>query len=134
MTREEAIEQLKTAYPKKCKMVDGRLQGGFDDHEKPLGVALDMAIKALEQELRWIPVSERLPGPQKDCFDKEDLDYSDWVLVSIRLDNSTHDNWVCSAYYCFSKKEWFMERLGCGTVIAWKPVPEPYNAEVRNKK
>ena len=56
MTNEEAIEQLKTAYPKMHKMVDFRLVGGFDDHEKPLGVAIDIAIKALEQQKvgRWI--------------------------------------------------------------------------------
>ncbi len=55
MTREEAIEELKKAYPKKCIEVNYVLKGGFDDHDKPLGQALDMAIEALEQE----PLTDR---------------------------------------------------------------------------
>ena len=50
MTREEAIEELKKAYPKKCEMVNHRLQGGFNNHDAPLGRAIDMAIWALSAE------------------------------------------------------------------------------------
>ena len=49
MTESEAIEQLKTMYPKTCKMIDGRYTGGYDDHTSKGGTALDIAIKALEQ-------------------------------------------------------------------------------------
>ena len=35
--------------PKKCKMVDGRLQGGFPDHDSDAGQAIDSAIEALEK-------------------------------------------------------------------------------------
>lgn len=49
MTENEAIELLKNNYPKTRKMVDGRLQGGFDDHECDVGIVIDLAIKALEE-------------------------------------------------------------------------------------
>ncbi len=49
MTENEAIELLKNNYPKTRKMVDGRLQGGFDDHECDVGIVIDLAINALEE-------------------------------------------------------------------------------------
>ena len=83
MTENEAIELLKNNYPKTRKMVDGRLQGGFDDHECDVGIVIDLAIKALEeiQQYRaigtvkefqtkvvdkWISVTDRLPD-DGDC-------------------------------------------------------------------
>lgn len=56
MTEKEAVEEMKRIHPKTCKMVDGRLQGGFDDHESKSGIAFDIAIKILENEA----VSKRL--------------------------------------------------------------------------
>lgn len=50
MTEKEAVEEMKRIHPKTCKMVNGRLQGGFDDHESESGIAFDMAIRALENE------------------------------------------------------------------------------------
>ena len=49
MTENEAVEVLKNNYPKTCKMVNGRYQGGFDDTECDFGQALTMAIKALKE-------------------------------------------------------------------------------------
>ena len=49
MTENEAIEVLKNNYPKKCKMVNGRYQGGFDDTECDFGQALTIAISALKE-------------------------------------------------------------------------------------
>lgn len=50
MTEKEAVEEMKRIHPKTCKMVNGRLQGGFDDHESESGIAFDIAIKALENQ------------------------------------------------------------------------------------
>ena len=50
MNEKEAVEEMKRIHPKTCKMVNGRLQGGFDDHESESGIAFDMAIRALENE------------------------------------------------------------------------------------
>ena len=49
MTEIEAINEMNKMHPKTCKMVNGRLQGGLDDHESDKGVAFDMAIQALEK-------------------------------------------------------------------------------------
>ena len=94
-----------------------------------LGAFLDgyeMGLKALEQ--RWIPVSERLPEPQVNGGDK---DLSGWVLVS--LSTSDFDT-VCSAFYCFSEKKWYRERVAFGTVTAWMPLLEPYKGESEDKE
>lgn len=50
MTEKEVVEEIKRRHPKTCKMVNGRLQGGFDDHESESGIAFDIAIKAIENE------------------------------------------------------------------------------------
>ena len=71
----------------------------------------------------WIPVSERLPDPQKDG----DKDYSDWLQVTIDIGrNGNSDTYVCEAYYCFSENKWYTKRFVVGIVTAWRPLPEPY--------
>ena len=62
MTENEAIELLKNNYPKTRKMVDGRLQGGFDDHECDVGIVIDLAIKALEEIQQY-----RTIGTVEEC-------------------------------------------------------------------
>lgn len=49
MDYKEAIEILKILYPKKCKMVDGRLVGGFKNYECDAGKALSIAISAIQE-------------------------------------------------------------------------------------
>ncbi len=51
MEAQIAIEILKNNYPKTCKMVDGRYQGGFDDKKCELGQAMTVAIEALEKQV-----------------------------------------------------------------------------------
>jgi len=45
MKAKTAIKKLETMYPKTCKMVNGRLQGGFDDTTCEGGEAINIAIK-----------------------------------------------------------------------------------------
>lgn len=70
MTEQEAIEQLKAMYPKKCRMVDGRYTGGFDDHNSKGGTALDMAIETLEKQ---IPKKPRFYNANYYCPKCDDL-------------------------------------------------------------
>lgn len=49
MTENEAIKVLKNNYPKTCRMVNGRYQGGFDNTECDFGQALTIAITALKE-------------------------------------------------------------------------------------
>ena len=51
MINEEAIKILKTLIPKTCKMVDGRLKGGFDDTDSSEYKAIQIAINALENQI-----------------------------------------------------------------------------------
>lgn len=51
MTEIEAINEMSKMHPKTCKMVNGRLQGGFDDHKSDKGIAFDMAVQALEKQI-----------------------------------------------------------------------------------
>lgn len=62
MTENEAIKEMVKMHPKTCKMVNGRLKGGFDDHESDEGIAFDMAIKALEEVQQY-----RAIGTPEEC-------------------------------------------------------------------
>ncbi len=74
MTNKEAIIHIEQIRPKKCKMVNGKLQGGFPDHDSDTGKAIDKAIEALEKQIPEIP-------------DYEGDGYADGFLV--------YDTWVC---------------------------------------
>ena len=49
MDYKEAIEILQTLYPLRCRMVDGRLQGGFRDYNCDTGKAITFAISAMQE-------------------------------------------------------------------------------------
>ena len=102
MRKEEAIEKLK-----KFDFV-----GSNEDIE--FLTALEMAIKALEQEPKWIPVSERLPN------------FNDIVLAST---NSDYDELRVNLTVYSGEEFWFN-----GKIKAWMPLPEPYKAESENKQ
>lgn len=59
MTESEAIKEMVKMHPKTCKMVNGRLQGGFDDHESDKGIAFDMTIQALEKQIPKKPIMKQ---------------------------------------------------------------------------
>lgn len=132
ISRAEAIKALN------CK-ISGSIKSDIDlsKYKREFQEFADMIINAQEKAIQalppvtpkpktghWIPVSERLPDAQKEFGDK---DFSDWVQVCIRI--NAYQSIVCSAYYCFSEKKWYMERMGCGEILAWMPLPKPYTAE-----
>lgn len=94
-TLKEAIKRLKEVI----KEVRSTIQPFLYDNE-----AKDYILKALEQEPKWIPVSERLP--------EEDGEY---LVTTI---NGDVDIYVFHTWGAKSPK-----------VIAWMPLPEPYKAE-----
>jgi len=102
MTNEEAI-----------KLIDDRMcfgRGKWSEHHRPVideyWQAGEMAIKALEVEPHWIPVTERLP------------EVSGCYLVSVKNDHERR----YSKTAWFGKDAWFARQ----DVIAWMPLPEPY--------
>lgn len=78
----------------------------FDLPQEQYQTALDMAIKALEQT-KWIPVSEWLPKRVE------------WYLTSIKWDDGT-ERVITS---------WFDGVSFKAEVIAWMPLPEPYEPQ-----
>lgn len=78
MKENEAIEVLKNNYPKTCKMVNGRYQGGFDNKECDFGQALTTAVSALKeiQQYRAIgTVEECREAVEKQKAKKPRLNY-----------------------------------------------------------
>ena len=73
-----------------------------------------MAIKALEQESKWMPVSERLP--EKDVE----------VLATTIWDEVTMAE-------MYSANDWYIHEgatnVKTDEIAAWMPLPEPYKAE-----
>ena len=123
MTREEAIEEIKEEFNEFLKGT------GLDNEEylksemktnedlRKIVEANRMAIKALEQEPKWIPVSERLP--------EENGQY----LVTVK--NLTgYEQLYNNVFECeFFEKDWIFKGWKDNKVIAWMELPEPYKAE-----
>lgn len=58
MNYRKAKNIIENNYPKTTKMVDGRYQGGFDDHESDFGQALDKACEALKKLIPMEPITK----------------------------------------------------------------------------
>ena len=106
MTREEAIRILN-------HNVSACLHG------TEWGEALEMAIKALEQEPEWIPVSERLPEKNVEV-----LATTEWDCITIGE--------------MFSSNDWFIHEGATNADIddikAWMPLPAPYEPQESEKR
>ena len=114
MTNEEAI-----------KLIDDRMcfgRGKWSEHHRPVideyWQAGEMAIKALEAEPHWIPVTE----PPKGDF----MPY----YATCRSKEDDRENWVIEGMYTkYSGWEYPpMVRDGRAEIIAWMPkeLPEPF--------
>lgn len=103
MTKEKAIQILSTrdAHGVLCGYTSGVTE------------ALDMAIEALSKPY-WIPISERLPNDQE--------------LVNVTVVDDHGDNeWRYTTAAWRSYDMWiFDNELVMGTVVAWAPLPKPY--------
>ena len=110
MTNKEAIELNKNL------MEYMRITGRKSEYKflEDNYIALKMGIKALEQEPKWIPISERLPEEKQS------------VLVWC----PEYKNMYCA--YLENKNWWIFgafSQIIPNAVIAWMPLPEPYKAE-----
>lgn len=117
MTREEAI---KTWLP--------IISMGIDSMPE-LKEAFDMAIKALEQEPRWISVSERLPEDHKDvlaCLSSDRISICRYNSHKLPFSNNPIGwGYVPGIGFIDFEKE---------HVIAWMPLPEPYESQEKENK
>ena len=107
MTREEAIEtinELWTTGTGNCP------KGEFNE-------LCEIIIKALEQEPRWIPVSERLP--------------EETGTYLVTLEYKEHGTGITTL--------WFHGSFGwdlrvADVVVAWMPLPKPYEPKESEEK
>lgn len=111
MTREEAIKRVK-GYLTDCLPAD--CYGEVEE-----------IITALEQEPRWILVSERLPE-EDHWLGGSGRQFSDEVLVSVANDDD-EDIWTDISQTIDG--EWALELPSYCKIIAWMPLPEPYRKE-----
>lgn len=105
MTNKEAIIHIEQIRPKKCKMVNGKLQGGFPDHDSDTGKAIDKAIEALEKQIPKIP-------------DYEGDGYADGKLI--------YDIWICprcGRHYEIDYDH-YVYCPECGQLINWDSLEE----------
>ena len=120
MTNKEAIIHIEQIRPKKCKMVNGKLQGGFPDHGSDTGKAIDKAIEALEKanKYRWHDLSKN----PDDLPEADGNSESDYVLVMIGTPE--WNSWE-QAYYHHGKRLWSTYEQN---VFAWRYI-EPFKEE-----
>lgn len=79
------------------------------------------AIPSVTPATNWIPVSERLPEKAGGYL----------VTSSINLGEKSPVREIYIDYFCKSSRKWLYEGED---VIAWKPLPEPYKAEMENEE
>ena len=113
MTREEAVELFNSEI-KNFKRLDYSPKEAVQEYID----AMEMAIKALEREPKWIPVSERLPEEGKDVLTQAIFKDDIKMCVSSRVDYNYWTGW----------------RTRYINIVAWMPLPEPYKAESEVEK
>ena len=123
MTREELIKNLK--YTTKKHEHDR-----VDTFDTNISLMCKDVLDYLEQEPKWIPVSEELPKKDES------------VLLTICANSSLYgfnENFVkvmCGSYNpCEDKRDWIVNeiRYYIDNVIAWMPLPKPYEPQERSE-
>ena len=105
MTKEEALRRVK-GY-----LTDYIPADNYEEVEE--------IVEALEQEPKWIPVSERLPGEHE------------WVLVTVEQNGHRYTDIMRRDKYIDA---WTDSRdTYTDEITAWMPLPEPYKAESEDK-
>ena len=78
-------------------------------------------LKAYKEQTRWIPVSERLPeekiNPITEDFYEYQCTYHAYGIYDVRSYKFGDGHW------------WHGPGIMDDSVIAWRPLPEPYKAE-----
>lgn len=114
MTREEAISIM--------NVIVYMLEPQYDTDR--IEDAVEMAIKALEQEPKWIPVSERLPEKDMHCLVSVGKLYLTQIAIYSDLMGTIDHKIFYQGDYGYGNFENITEY-----VKAWMPLPSPYKAE-----
>ena len=125
MTNEDAIAIIRKEYLCVDRDCDIERSCGKCDlmmpSKEPILEAYNMAIKALEQDPKWIPVSEKLP-------------YNHEYRENNGLFNVSDGNRTYSEWFDIYDTQKFGEPTMYGfrvdhAVIAWMPLPKPYEPQ-----
>ena len=113
ISRQQAIDALRNYLVEKRCPDDGTLTCRLIENE------VINKLPSVQPEQRWIPVSERLP---EDGDYKPFSYYEDGAVLFCTKDDKIGFGW------CYeSTKQWANEDdKSPGEVIAWMPLPEPY--------
>jgi len=101
MTNEEALNLFKEIYSLKSEIVD-----------TDVDAAVEKAIEALEKQVYWTPVNEKLP----EDFDK--------VIVTLRDDSGDHVNYYTDIGFRCNGCWVVDDDISC-QVSHWMPYPSP---------
>lgn len=112
MTNGEALKKMQAI---KAYMTSGNPIWSVTE----IGEAFDMAIEALDRtEPQWIPCSERLPRSQEE------------VIVSIGdASGDSLFSYTTTGWLTPEGKLWIVDNEISNYVIAWMPLPEPWEGE-----
>lgn len=129
--REDAVERLNAlkqfiGYDKDSEIV------------KATQKSLDMAVKALEQEPRWIPIVRREPTDEEKadylaqygeelCYMLENEMPLDGQEVLVSIGEFVSEDVFDEDFYNFENND-------IENVDAWMPLPEPYKSESEDKE
>lgn len=86
---------------------------------------MEISLKYAGQERdRWIPVTEKLPDKSKDYLVTNYIEkWGDKITETCEAFYVYNDPIYKTSYWCGS------ENHKLGKVIAWRPLPEPYQEE-----
>lgn len=96
-------------YPEKLKEISGLFLEKCQEVNR-------LKAELETQNERWIPCSERLPEVQKGIDDDECPEFNVVIKGAIKA----------TTLRCSSDGQWFDEFGNVYPVIAWQPLPEPY--------
>lgn len=128
MTREEAIKFYadEIMLLELAPTINGDNGSSMKEEWKRQADIHRLAISALREQPRWIPVEERLP---------ENKDH-DWVLAQV-VEDSGYAHIPKVMEYRQNRNDWFEETYGwisehngAFKVTHWMPLPEPPKEEV----
>lgn len=101
------------------KLLYQEFKGKIKDGNPRLLVAYEIAMKTLEEQTEWIPVTERLPK-EAGCYVVTRKIGSDLIVSACYFDetNTWHnDNRINH------------ERNHLTNIVSWMPLPEPYKGD-----
>ena len=135
MTHAEIIEMLQILLDNAkvgCADITAIHHVSFDSFK----FVIEQTIKALSQEPKWIPVSERLPKDGtylvtlEGINGKPRIDMMSFAKDLYKVDEFDFPKHKCG-WYNYDSEYGYWE---CTKVIAWMPLPKPYKVESEDEK